>query len=185
MNERYAAAAADAAAPGASVWVHDYHLQLVPKMLRELRPDVRIGFFLHIPFPPQELFVQLPWRREILEGILGADLVGLQVSGGASNFARLARRLVGATGSGGRVEFDGRSIEVRRVPDLGRRRTTSSPARTMRRSARERARSAPSSAIPRSSSSASTASTTPRASINACARSASCSPTGRSSRRGT
>ena len=73
-------------------------------MLRELRPDVRIGFFLHIPFPPRELFMQLPWRREILEGMLGADLVGFQVSGGASNFARLApRRAVGATGSGGRV----------------------------------------------------------------------------------
>jgi trehalose 6-phosphate synthase len=116
VNERYATAAADAAAPGASVWIHDYQLQLVPRMLRELRPDVRIGFFLHIPFPPRELFMQLPWRREILEGILGADLVGLQVSGGASNFARLARRVVGATGSGAHVAFDGRSIEVRAFP---------------------------------------------------------------------
>ena len=116
VNERYAAAAADAAAKGASVWIHDYQLQLVPRMLRELRRDVRIGFFLHIPFPPQELFMQLPWRREILEGLLGADLVGLQVSGGASNFARLACRVVGATGSGARVEFEGRSIEVRAFP---------------------------------------------------------------------
>jgi trehalose 6-phosphate synthase len=116
VNERYASAAADAAAESASVWIHDYQLQLVPRILRELRPDVRIGFFLHIPFPPRELFMQLPWRREILEGLLGADLVGLQVSGGASNFARLARRVVGATGSGARVEFDGRSIEVRAFP---------------------------------------------------------------------
>jgi trehalose 6-phosphate synthase len=81
-----------------------------------LRPDVRIGFFLHIPFPPRELFMQLPWRREIVEGLLGADLVGFQVSGGASNFARLARRVVGARGSGGRVEFEGRSVEVRAFP---------------------------------------------------------------------
>src|SRR5256885_1972028 len=80
-NHRYAEAAAAAAAPGATVWVHDYHLQLVPMMLRGLRPDVRIGFFLHIPFPPQELFAQLPWRREIVEGLLGADLVGFQVPG--------------------------------------------------------------------------------------------------------
>ena len=116
VNERYAAAAADAAAEGASVWIHDYQLQLVPRMLRELRPDVRIGFFLHIPFPPQELFMQLPWRREILEGLLGSDLVGLQVSGGASNFARLARRVVGATGTNARVEFDGRSIKVHAFP---------------------------------------------------------------------
>jgi trehalose 6-phosphate synthase len=116
VNQRYAAAAAAAAAPGASVWIHDYQLQLVPKMLRELRPDVRIGFFLHIPFPPWELFMQLPWRREILEGLLGADLVGLQVSGGASNFARLARRVVGASGTGSRVEFEGRAINVRAFP---------------------------------------------------------------------
>ena len=62
VNDRYARAVAEAAAPGATVWVHDYQLQLVPKMLRALRPDLRIGFFLHIPFPPQELFMQLPWR---------------------------------------------------------------------------------------------------------------------------
>ena len=71
-----------------------------PRDAAELRPDVRIGYFLHIPFPPRELFVQLPWRREILEGLLGADLVGFQVPGGASNFARLARRVAGATGTG-------------------------------------------------------------------------------------
>jgi trehalose 6-phosphate synthase len=116
VNERYAAAAADTASEGASVWIHDYQLQLVPQMLRNARPDVRIGFFLHIPFPPRELFMQLPWRREILEGLLGADVVGLQVAGGASNFARLARRVVGATGSGSTVEFDGRHIEVRAFP---------------------------------------------------------------------
>ena len=64
VNERFAEAAAAEAAEGA-VWVHDYHLQLVPLFLRELRPDVRIGFFLHIPFPPQELFMRLPWRGRL------------------------------------------------------------------------------------------------------------------------
>jgi trehalose 6-phosphate synthase len=64
-------------------------------MLRDLRPDLRIGFFLHIPFPPLELFVQLPWRRQILEGLLGADLVGFQRPGGAQNFVRLVRQRVG------------------------------------------------------------------------------------------
>src|SRR5690606_24044744 len=78
VNRRYAEAAAGAAGPGAHIWVHDYHLQLVPAMLRELRPDVVIGFFLHIPFPPQELFMRLPWRRELVEGMLGADVVGFQ-----------------------------------------------------------------------------------------------------------
>ena len=57
-----------------------------PKMLRELRPDLTIGFFLHIPFPPVELFMQMPWRTEIIEGLLGADLVGFHLPGGAQNF---------------------------------------------------------------------------------------------------
>ncbi|MFC4063126.1 trehalose-6-phosphate synthase [Planomonospora corallina] len=95
VNERFAQAAAEAAEPGAVVWIQDYQLQLVPAMLRKLRPDLRIGFFLHIPFPPGELFQQLPWRREILEGLLGADLVGFQRPGGASNFVRLCRRMLG------------------------------------------------------------------------------------------
>ena len=59
---------ARAAAEGATVWIQDYQLQLVPKMLRILRPDLTIGFFLHIPFPPVELFMQMPWRTEITEG---------------------------------------------------------------------------------------------------------------------
>jgi len=116
VNHRYAEAAAAAAAPGATIWVHDYHLQLVPMMLRGLRPDVRIGFFLHIPFPPQELFVQLPWRREIVEGLLGADLVGFQVPGAAANFARLARRLTDAGTADGGLRYDGRVVRVGAFP---------------------------------------------------------------------
>jgi trehalose 6-phosphate synthase len=77
------------------VWVQDYQLQLVPQMLREQRPDLRIGFYLHIPFPPAELFSQLPWRRQLLEGLLGADLIGFQRSGAAGNFVRLVRSRVG------------------------------------------------------------------------------------------
>jgi trehalose 6-phosphate synthase len=95
VNRRYAERAADVAAEGATVWVHDYQLQLVPAMLREARPDLRIGFFLHIPFPPAELFQQLPWRRQILEGLLGADLVGFQRPNNAQNFVRLVRQRVG------------------------------------------------------------------------------------------
>lgn len=91
VNKRFAEKAAEVAAEGATVWVQDYQLLLVPQMLREARPDLNIGFFLHIPFPPVELFLQIPWRRELLEGMLGADLVGTQVQGGASNFLRLVR----------------------------------------------------------------------------------------------
>jgi trehalose 6-phosphate synthase len=92
--------------------VQDYQLQLVPKMLRELRPDLTIGFFLHIPFPPIELFMQMPWRTAIIEGLLGADLVGFQLPGGAQNFLILARRLVGATTSRGSVGVRSRFGEV-------------------------------------------------------------------------
>jgi trehalose 6-phosphate synthase len=103
VNRRFAETTAETAAEGATVWIQDYQLQLVPRMLRMLRPDLRIGFFLHIPFPPVELFMQMPWRREIIEGVLGADLVGFHLPGGAENFLYLARRLAGYATSKGSV----------------------------------------------------------------------------------
>jgi len=112
VNRRFAEATSRAAAEGATVWVQDYQLQLVPKMLRELRPDLTIGFFLHIPFPPVELFMQLPWRTEIIEGLLGADLVGFQLAGGAQNFLFLSRRLIGVNTSRGSVGVRSRFGEV-------------------------------------------------------------------------
>ncbi len=93
VNRRFAEAAAAQASPGASVWVHDYQLHLVPGMLRELRPDLRIGFFLHIPFPPPELFLQIPWRETLSAGLLGSDLVGFQSPADAANFHRLSTML--------------------------------------------------------------------------------------------
>jgi len=99
------------------VWVHDYQLQLVPQMLRELRPDLQIGFFLHIPFPPVELFSQLPWRRQLLEGLLGADLVGFQLPGAAGNFIRLVRQRVGHKTHRDQVYLpDGRVVRAAAFP---------------------------------------------------------------------
>jgi trehalose 6-phosphate synthase len=95
VNEHFAAATAAAANPRGTVWVHDYQLQLVPAMLRRLRPDLRIGFFNHIPFPGYEIFAQLPWRREVVEGLLGADLIGFQRQADATNFLRACRRAAG------------------------------------------------------------------------------------------
>lgn len=103
VNQRFAEASATVAAQGATVWIQDYQLQLVPRMLRELRPDLRIGFFLHIPFPPVELFMQLPWRAEIVRGLIGADLIGFHRPGGAQNFLWLARQLVGLEPTRGAV----------------------------------------------------------------------------------
>lgn len=112
VNRRFAEATSRAAARGATVWVQDYQLQLVPAMLREMRPDLTIGFFLHIPFPPVELFMQMPWRTEIVEGLLGADLVGFHLPGGAQNFLFLSRRLTGANTSRGAVGVRSRYGEV-------------------------------------------------------------------------
>ena len=92
VNRRFAEAAAGAAAKGATVWVQDYQLQLVPQMLREARPDLTIGYFHHIPFPAYGLYSQLPWRRQVLEGLLGADVIGFQRVADAGNFARAVRR---------------------------------------------------------------------------------------------
>ncbi|MCW3494184.1 alpha,alpha-trehalose-phosphate synthase (UDP-forming) [Microbacterium sp. SSM24] len=94
VNRRFAEAAAAAAADGAEVWVQDYQLQLVPRMLREMRPDLTIGYFHHIPFPAYGLYSQLPWRRQVLEGLLGADVIGFQRVADAGNFARAVRRVL-------------------------------------------------------------------------------------------
>ncbi|RKR73620.1 alpha,alpha-trehalose-phosphate synthase (UDP-forming) [Frondihabitans australicus] len=95
VNRRFAERAASVSEQGAVVWVQDYQLQLVPKMLRELRPDLTIGFFNHIPFPPLGIFSQLPWRESVLEGLLGADVIGFQRADDASNFSRSVRHLLG------------------------------------------------------------------------------------------
>jgi trehalose 6-phosphate synthase len=117
VNRRFTDKAAEVAAEGATVWVQDYQLQLVPRMLRELRPDLRIGFYLHIPFPPTELFQQLPWRRQILEGLLGADLIGFQLGGGAANFVRLVRQRVGHKTHRDTIHLpDGRTVRAAPFP---------------------------------------------------------------------
>jgi trehalose 6-phosphate synthase len=105
VNQRFAKAVAEVAAPGATVWVHDYQLQLVPAMLRAIRPDVRIGWFNHIPFPPVELFAQLPWRRALVGGLLGANFLGFQRTADAENFLRVCRRLLGMATRGDTVTF--------------------------------------------------------------------------------
>ncbi len=109
VNRRFATVVAAQAAPGATVWVHDYQLQLVPALLREHRPDLLIGFFNHIPFPGYEIYAQLPWRRQVVEGLLGADLLGFQRPGDVTNFLRACRRAAGVQTRGA----------VARVPEPG------------------------------------------------------------------
>src|SRR5690606_17475259 len=77
-----------------TIWIHDYQLMLVSQMVREVLPDAEIGFFLHIPFPSQELFRLLPWREQILTGLLGADLVGFHTYDDVRHFLSAVNRII-------------------------------------------------------------------------------------------
>jgi trehalose 6-phosphate synthase len=117
VNRRYAEVTASVVGAGDIAWVQDYQLQLVPSMLRSINPDATIGFYLHIPFPPIEVFARLPWRRQILEGLLGADVIAFQTRQSADNFARAARRLAGAEAVGRRdLSWRGRSVHLQPAP---------------------------------------------------------------------
>ena len=93
VNWSFAEAAASEAAEGALVWVHDYNLWLVPGYLRQMRPDLKIAFFHHTPFPPPDIFNVLPWRKEIVESLLACDAVGFHIPRYAANFVQVARSL--------------------------------------------------------------------------------------------
>ncbi|GGD39562.1 glucosylglycerol-phosphate synthase [Croceicoccus pelagius] len=96
VNRLFAEAAAEQADDGALVWIHDYNLWLVPHYLRQIRPDVKIAFYHHTPFPSQDVFNVLPWRAEILGSLLDCDLVGFHIPRYAKNFTDVARGLTGA-----------------------------------------------------------------------------------------
>lgn len=115
VNQRFADATAAVSAPGAVVWVQDYQLQLVPRMLRASRPDLTIGFFNHIPFPPYGIFSQLPWRTQVIEGLLGADVVGFQRVADASNFLQAVRRVTPHAIKNPAIEVAGAGVPTRRV----------------------------------------------------------------------
>jgi trehalose 6-phosphate synthase/phosphatase len=112
VNERFAAAVVERHRPGDLVWIHDYQLMLVPELVRERIPDARIGFFLHIPFPSSEIFRLLPQREEILEGLLGADLVGFHTAAFVRHFSSSALRLLSARTDVDRIEWRGRSVRL-------------------------------------------------------------------------
>ncbi len=110
VNQRFADVLARSLPRRGAVWIHDYHLSILPRMLRDQRPDLRIGFFLHIPFPSLALFAQLPWRVEVLAGMLGADALGFQTEDGAENFRHAAQRLLEVPVEGSRVHWQEREV---------------------------------------------------------------------------
>lgn len=116
VNQRFAENAADVLGSDDVAWIQDYQLQLVPRMLRDLTNVHRIGFYLHIPFPPVELFAKMPWRRDVLEGLLGADVLAFQSRSSRRNFSVAARELAGAQGSTRSLEWEGREVILQVAP---------------------------------------------------------------------
>jgi trehalose 6-phosphate synthase/phosphatase len=116
VNEKFCQAVLELAGPTDTIWVHDYQLLLLPQMLRRARPQATIGFFLHIPFPSYELIRVLPWRRELLEGMLGADLIGFHTYGYMRHFLSSVSQLLGYQSQNGLVEAGPRSVLVDAFP---------------------------------------------------------------------
>ena len=116
VNERFAEVLEELAHPDDTIWVHDYQLMLLPGLLRRRLPRAAIGFFLHIPFPAFEVFRALPWRQEIVEGLLGADLIGFHTYDYALHFLDCAHRLAGADQRLGYLTVDHRLVRVDAFP---------------------------------------------------------------------
>lgn len=117
VNRAFAERVLEVARKDDLIWVHDYHLMLLPELLRkELGDEATIGFFLHIPFPPYELFRMLPWRREILEGLLSADLVGFHTYDYVKHFFSCVRLILGYEHAFGRLIAKGRVVRVDAFP---------------------------------------------------------------------
>ena len=111
-NVRFADAVVGVLKAGDVLWVHDYHLMLLPQLVRERKPDAQIGFFLHTPFPPYDILRSLPWSRDILEGVLGADLVGFHTYDYAVAFLGSVRRVLGLDNEIGTILLGSRPIHV-------------------------------------------------------------------------
>ncbi|MBC6991081.1 MULTISPECIES: bifunctional alpha,alpha-trehalose-phosphate synthase (UDP-forming)/trehalose-phosphatase [Hymenobacter] len=116
VNEKFCRAVLELAGPDDTIWVHDYQLLLLPQMLRQARPQATIGFFLHIPFPSYELLRALPWRAELLQGMLGADLIGFHTFGYMRHFLSSVSQLLGLSSQNGRIETATRTVLVDAFP---------------------------------------------------------------------
>nr|WP_319398104.1 bifunctional alpha,alpha-trehalose-phosphate synthase (UDP-forming)/trehalose-phosphatase [uncultured Carboxylicivirga sp.] len=116
VNQRFADKVLDVCEEGDTVWVHDYQLLLVPEMIKSKKPGVTVGFFLHIPFPSYEVFRILPWRMELLKGMLGADLLGFHIYDYERHFISSVRRLYGYEINFNQINLEDRVIKVDAYP---------------------------------------------------------------------
>jgi trehalose 6-phosphate synthase/phosphatase len=116
VNEKFADEAARILRPGDNIWVHDYHLLLLPEMLRRRVPEATIGFFLHIPFPSYEIFRLIPWREELLRGLLGADLIGLHTFSYAHHFIESVSQILDIEHNQWQIPVENRAVKVDAFP---------------------------------------------------------------------
>ena len=116
VNEIFANSVLKIAEPEDMVWIHDYHLMLLPSLLREEHPDMTIGFFLHTPFPSSDVFRLLPWREEILYGLLAADLLGFHTYSYVQNFLMTVRRLLSLNHTLGKIIIGNHLAKVDSFP---------------------------------------------------------------------
>jgi trehalose 6-phosphate synthase/phosphatase len=116
INQLYCDKVLEVLQPGDRIWVHDYHLMRLPAMVRAEAQDASIGFFLHIPFPSYEIFRMLPWREELLHGLLGSDLIGFHSFSYARHFLSSMLRILGIEHEFGQAIIDGRTVKIDTFP---------------------------------------------------------------------
>ena len=116
VNRKFADAVLQVAQKDDIIWIHDYQLMLLPQMLREALPDATIGFFLHIPFPAYPVYMTLAWRKEILEGLMGANVIGFQTYNDVHFFTDAVSQCLGHQFIGNELQLEGRNIVVQSFP---------------------------------------------------------------------
>ncbi len=116
VNRKFVEATSEVYKPGDTIWVQDYHLMLVPELLRERFPEAHVGFFFHIPWPAEEVWRVLPWSETLVRGVMGADLIGFHTTEYAENFLESAARLPDVERVGEKLRYRGRDIRVEGHP---------------------------------------------------------------------
>jgi trehalose 6-phosphate synthase/phosphatase len=116
VNRKFSEQIIKSARPGDTIWIHDYQLLLLPQLVRQQLPDITIGFFQHIPFPSYEVFRLLPWRKAILQGMLGADLLGFHTYNDVRHFVSSVTHIVGLPATQGVIETEDRPVLVDAFP---------------------------------------------------------------------
>lgn len=116
VNQKFADVVLENVEEGDTVWVHDYQLLLLPQLIKEKRPDITVGFFLHIPFPSYEVFRTMPWREEILLGLLGADLVGFHTYDYERHFLSAVSRILRLDVNFNEISYEDRIVTVNSFP---------------------------------------------------------------------